>query len=30
MNVEVAEAVLTGESVPVAKNIDTIHEIVPL
>ena len=30
MNVEVAEAVLTWESVPVAKNVDTIHEIVPL
>jgi len=30
MNVEVAEAVLTWESVPVAKNIDTIKEIVPL
>ncbi len=30
MNVEVAEAVLTWESVPVAKNIETIKEIVPL
>ena len=30
MNTEVAEAVLTWESVPVAKNIDTINEIVPL
>ena len=30
MNVEVAEAVLTWESVPVAKNTDTINEIVPL
>jgi magnesium-transporting ATPase (P-type) len=30
MNTEVAEAVLTGESVPVVKNIDTINEVVPL
>ena len=30
MNVEVAEAVLTWESVPVVKNTDTITEIVPL